>query len=91
METFPRIRLSTLSNLFGQASNILQRQGGYLFIDGVRILSWIDEPQIIEFTMKIRNVNPKFHGKYYETYGTSTKVLSGVFSEAGRGLGWLGP
>ena len=57
--------------MFGQASNILKRQGGYLFIDGIRILSWIDEPQMIEFqnlrssmqanlfTMKIRNVNPK--------------------------------
>ena len=64
--------------MFGQASNILKRQGGYLFIDGIRILSWIDEPQMIEFqnlrssmranlfTMKIRNVNPKFQHNHYE-------------------------
>ena len=67
-----------LSDVFGEASNILKKEGGYLLIHGIRILSWIDEPQMIEFqnlrssmqanlfTMKIRNVNPKFQYNYYE-------------------------
>jgi hypothetical protein len=79
--------------VFGQASNILKRQGGYLFIDGIRILSWIDEPQMIEFqnlrssmqanlfTMKIRNVNPNFQHNYDEPYGAGIRSLSGVFGE----------
>ena len=86
-------RQGGLSDVFGQASNILKRQGGYLFIDRIRILSWIDEPQMIEFqnlrssmqanlfTMKIRNVNPNFQHNYYEIYGTGTRSLSGVLGE----------
>jgi hypothetical protein len=82
--------------VFGQASNILKRQGGYVFIDGIRILSWIDEPQMIEFqnlrssmqanlfTMKIRSVNPKFQHNYDETYGTGTTPLSGEIPSIDR-------
>jgi hypothetical protein len=33
------------------------------------------------FTMKIRNINPNFQHNYYETYGTGTTPLSGVWGE----------
>jgi hypothetical protein len=60
------------------------------------MLSWIDEPQMIEFQnlrssmqanlfkMKIRNINPNFQHNYDETYGTGTTPLSGEIPSIDR-------